>query len=118
MKRTVCVILLLALSSCASPTFQMTPEQVAGLSDDQLCNYRNNYRGETKMNAEIERRGLNCDRHYRECLKRGNQPGTEAMGFCVALLRENERLRYDPPYDDWNMFGGPHYRHAGPRFGY
>ncbi len=85
----------LLLTACASPTFQMSPEQVASLSDDQLCSYQNNYRDETKLLDEISHRKLNCDRFYRECLRQGNTPGTQAMGFCIATLRENERLQYE-----------------------
>ncbi len=96
---------MLLLAACASPTFQMSPEQIATLSDDQLCAYKNNYRNETKLELEIGRRQLNCNRFYRECLNRGNQPGTQAMAFCMDLVRENERLRYDPPYDQFGMWG-------------
>lgn len=87
------------VTACASPTFNMTPQQVAALSDDQLCAYDNSYRSETKMSAEIARRGLNCDRYYRECLRRGNQPNTEAMAFCQDILRQNERMRYEAGFD-------------------
>ena len=52
--------------------------------------------------AEVARRGLNCNRYHRACLRRGNQPGTQAMDFCMDLLRENERLRYE---DDFDVFG-------------
>lgn len=100
------------LAACASPTFQMTPAQVSSLSDDQLCKYQNGYRAETKLEAEIARRGLNCNRFHHECLARGNQPGTQAMAFCMDLLRENERLRYDPRYDHYDVFG---YHRYSPR---
>lgn len=83
----------------------MTDAQIQNLGDDQLCTYQNNYRSERRTEAEIARRGLNCDRHYRECLRRGNVPGTEAMGFCVAMLRENERLRAEPPYGHFDIWG-------------
>ena len=100
------------LAACASPTFQMTPTQVSSLSDEQLCQYKNGYRAETKLEAEVSRRGLNCNRFHRECLARGNQPGTQAMDFCMDLLRENERLRYDPRYDHYDVFG---YHRYSPR---
>lgn len=86
---------LMALVSCTSPTFEMTPAQIASLSDEQICKYDNSYRDETKLEAEIVKRKLNCDRFFRECLSQGNRPGTQAMNFCIATLRENERLRYD-----------------------
>lgn len=55
---------------------------------------------------EIARRGLNCDRFYRECLAQGNKPNTQAMNFCIDVLKENERLRYDPPaYNRFDIFG-------------
>ena len=95
MKRIFVVGLTVLLAACTSPTFQMPPEQIASLTDNQLCKYKNNYRDETKLENEISRRGINCDRFFRECLNQGNQPGTQAMGFCIATLRENERLRYD-----------------------
>lgn len=95
MKRLFLCLITLSLAACASPTFQMSPSQVASLSDDQLCKYKNNYRDETKLELEISKRKLNCDRFYRACLAQGNQPGTKAMDFCQDVLRENERLRYD-----------------------
>lgn len=95
MKKLLILSVALSLGACASPTFEMTPAQVASLSDDQLCKYENNYRDETKLDLEISRRNLNCDRFFRACLKQGNQPGTKAMSFCQDVLRENERLRYD-----------------------
>ena len=115
MKYPLLFILALTLTACASPTLQMTPAQVASLSDDQLCSYQNNYRDETKLLAEIQRRNVNCDRFFRKCLQQGNQPGSQAMGFCIATLRENERLRYDNdrPWDDgFGIYGGRSiYRH-------
>lgn len=92
-------LMVFLLAGCASPTFQMTPVQVSALSDDQLCSFKNNYRSETKAEAEIARRGLNCDRYYRECLRRGNQPNTEAMAFCQDILRQNERMCYEAGFD-------------------
>ncbi len=68
------------------------------------------------MDAEIARRGLNCDRFYRECLRRGNAPNSQAMDFCMDLARENERLRYDRRYHDtYDVFGygGSRYRGGG-----
>lgn len=96
--------MILALAGCASPAIHMSPAQIHALSDDQLCEFNNNYRSESRTRAEITRRNLNCNRHFRECLRRGNRPGTEAMDFCVDILRENERLRYDPP-DRFDIFG-------------
>jgi hypothetical protein len=97
--RKLAFISFLALSACASPAIHMSDQEVISLSDDQLCEYHNNYRSHSRTETEIARRGLNCDRFFRECLRRGNKPGTEPMEFCMDLLRENERLRYDPPYD-------------------
>ncbi len=88
--------LLVVLAGCASPTFQMAPEQIAALSDDELCRYDNNYRAEAKLEAEIAKRQINCDPFYRQCLKQGNQPGTQAMNFCIATLKENEALKQEP----------------------
>lgn len=93
------------LAGCASPAMNFTDAQVQALGDEQLCTYRNNYRSESRTEAEIARRGLNCDPFYRECLARGNKPGTEAMGFCVAMLRENQRLRDEPAYGHFDVFG-------------
>lgn len=101
---------VLALIGCASPTFTMTSEQVRALSDEQICTYKNNYRDETKLEAEIARRNLNCNRYYRECLARGNQPGTQSMDFCMDVLRENERLRYEANFGHYDRYGP---RHSG-----
>lgn len=104
--------LLLGLSACASPTFNMSDAQIRALSDDQLCSFHNNYRAEARAEAEIAARGLNCDRFYRECLARGNKPNTQAMDFCMDILRQNERLRYESDFDDFGYFG-----HRGLRSG-
>lgn len=95
-----------SLASCASPAMNMTDEQIAHLSDDSLCDMNNNYRSYSRVNNEILKRNINCDRHYRQCLAKGNQPNTKAMDFCMDLLRQNERLRYE------NEFG-----HVGVRSG-
>ena len=100
------------LTACASPALNLNNAQIRGLSDDQLCSYHNNYRSEARVDAEIAARGLVCDRFHRECLRRGNQPGTEAFSFCMDLLRENERLRYESDFDDFDRFG-----HRGIRSG-
>lgn len=104
-KKFLTMIFALALSACASPTFQMSPAQVASLADEQLCTYENNYRDEAKLTLEIARRGLNCDPYFRQCLARGHQAGTEAMGFCIDLLRENERLRREADFNRFDVFG-------------
>jgi len=104
------ILLVFGLSACASPAQNMNNAQIQGLNDDQLCHYSNNYRTEPRIKAEIARRGTNCDRYYRECLAKGNKPGTEAMAFCIDLLRENERMKYDEPaYGHFDMFGHSDY---------
>ena len=110
---------VVCLAACASPTFQMTPEQVRAIDDAQLCSFKNNYRAEAKLEAEVARRGLNCDRFHQECLRRGNKPGTEAMDFCMDILRQNERLRYEQNFDDFEQFGHRHSGfHTGVGFGF
>lgn len=107
MKHILGFFAIILLAACASPTMKMSDADIAAASDDQLCKYKNNYFEEDRLNAELRRRGLGdleCNRFYRECVGRGNQPGTPAMNFCMDLLRENERLRYDPPYDPF-IFG-------------
>ncbi|PZQ45686.1 MAG: hypothetical protein DI551_06665 [Micavibrio aeruginosavorus] len=94
---------LFGVVSCASPARNLIDAQIHDLSDDQLCVYHNNYRSEPRVEAEIAARGVNCDRFYRKCLSQGNQPGTQAMQFCIDTLRENERLRYEQ--DRWDDFG-------------
>lgn len=105
MKNIFFIFMVLTLSSCASPAIHMSDQDIIRLSDDQLCDFNNNYRSESRTRAEIARRGINCDRFYRECLRRGNEPNTQAMSFCMDLLRENERLRSDPPYAHFDVFG-------------
>lgn len=107
------VVLVLGLAACASPARNLIDAQIRDLSDDQLCSYQNNYRSEHRVDAEIAARGLNCNRHFRECLRRGNQPNTEQMNFCMDILRENERLRYESDFDDF----GRYHHHRGLRSG-
>lgn len=112
MKKFLPLLVLLILTACASPATNMTDAQVRALNDDQLCSFNNNYRAERRVTAEIEARKLNCDSFYRECLRRGNKPDTEAFSFCMDILRENERLRYESDFDDFDHFG-----HRGIRSG-
>lgn len=95
--------LSLALGGCTSPAVYLSDTDILSLTDDQLCDYNNNYRSESRTQAEIRRRDLNCNRYHRTCLKKGIQPNTEAMAFCEDMLRENERLRADPVYDHFGM---------------
>jgi hypothetical protein len=118
MKKLLAFLGLLVLAACASPTMKMSDQQIVSLSDDQLCSYKNNYREESRLNAELARRGLGgmeCNRFYRECLRRGNQPGTQPMFFCMDTLKENERLRDRMDrYDDRAfLYGYPGYYHSG-----
>lgn len=103
MRKLLILLFVLGLGACTSPALNMPDAQIRNLSDDQLCEMQNNYRSEWRVETEITGRGLNCDRHFRECLRRGNKPNTPAMDFCVDLVRENERLRYDEPA--WAHFG-------------
>jgi hypothetical protein len=112
MKRALILALVCIVVGCSSPAELMNDQQVRALSDDQLCDYKNSYRDEYRTDAEIARRGLNCDRYYRECVRRGNQPNTKAMDFCMDLLRENERLRYQEDFDVFG-YGGRHYHRNG-----
>src|SRR5687768_2498375 len=112
MKYLLTIMLALTMIGCSSPVELMNDQQVGALSDDQLCSYKNSYRDEYRTEAEIARRGLNCDRYYRECIRRGNQPQTQAMDFCMDLLRENERLRYEDDFDVFG-YGGRHYHRNG-----
>ncbi len=91
----LCVLGVLLLASCASPAMNMTDAEIAQLSDDKLCSLNNNYRSYSKVNNEILNRNINCDKYVRQCLAKGNVEGTQAMDFCVDLLRQNERLKYE-----------------------
>lgn len=109
MMKYIVLLLAIVLTACASPARNLIDAQIHDLSDDQLCSYHNNYRSEFRVEAELAARGTNCNRFFRECLRRGNQPGTQAMAFCMDILRENEHLRYDPPYDQFDVFGYSRY---------
>jgi len=100
------ILLVFGLFACASPARNLIDAQIHDLSDDQLCSYHNNYRSEPRIEAEIAKRGTNCDPYYRKCLAQGNQPGSKAMAFCIDILRQNERLKYDEPaYDHFDVWG-------------
>jgi hypothetical protein len=105
MKYAATIILLMIVTGCASPARNLIDAQIHDLSDDQLCHYQNNYRSEYRVDAEIRNRGVNCNRYFRECLAQGNEPGTDAMAFCIDILRQNERLRDEPAYDRFDVFG-------------
>lgn len=119
-KAVLSIAAVLLVVACASPTMKMSDQQIVSLSDDQLCSYKRNYREEPRLNEELARRGLGgmeCNPHYRECLRRGNQPGTEALNFCMDVLHDNARLRREMDWYDNRafMYGGygGRYRHGG-----
>lgn len=111
MKAFVTFAVVLILAGCASPTLTMTDQEISALNDSQLCNYQNNYGPDVRRDQEVARRGLICDPYVRQCMARGNQPGTPQMDFCVDLLQENQRLRYQY-YDDpfWASVHHPYER--------
>jgi len=125
MRKILSIAIVLFVAACASPTMKMSDQEIANLSDDQLCSYKNTYREEPRLNNELARRGLqddmSCNRFFRECLRRGNKPGTQAMDFCMDLVRENERLRYDPRWGSGIGYGHGPYRsgvYSGVGFGF
>ena len=113
MKALLSLAAVLVLAGCASPTLKMTDQEIVNLSNDQLCNYKNNYGPDDRRDAEIARRGLICDRYVRQCMAQGNKPGTPQMDYCVHLLRENERLRYEAYDNDFYFMHGLHHRQSG-----
>ncbi len=118
MNRFIAFFAVLLLAACASPALKMTPQEIQSLSDERLCSIHNGYDREPRVEAEVNRRRLICDPYVRECLARGNQPGTEAMGFCVATLRENARLRAERAHDDFYFMNGYHHHyHRGSGVG-
>lgn len=117
MTRFIAIAAVLFLAACASPALKMTPQEISALPDNRLCSIHNNYNREPRVEAEVNRRNLVCDPYARECLARGNTPGTEAMGFCVATLRENERLRYEASRDDFYFMNSVHRHHRGSGIG-
>ena len=117
MNRLIAIAAVLVLAACASPALKMTTQEIQSLSDDRLCSIHNGYNREPRVEAEVNRRRVICDPYARECIARGNQPGTEAMGFCVATLRENARLRYEASRDDFYFMHGVHHHHRGSGVG-
>ncbi len=109
------VLGVLVLASCASPAMNMTDDQIAQLSDDSVCDMKNNYRSYSKINDEVLRRNINCDPHFRKCLAKGNKPGTDAMQFCMDLLDQNERLRYENDFGHVGVHSGVY---TGVGFGF
>ena len=56
MKRALAIAACLLVAACASPTMKMSDQQIFSLSDDQLCSYKNNYRDEPRLEAELAER--------------------------------------------------------------
>jgi len=80
---------VLGLAACASPAAQMTPEQISSLSNQQLCNLKNNYLWDQNTEVEIGRRNLNCDPVYNECVQRGAESGPE-LSLCMNQIRDKQ----------------------------
>lgn len=93
MKKILSILCLLLLTACVSPASDMTSEQVAKLSNSQLCHLRNSYPWEAKTETEIGRRGINCDPLYLECKYQGFEDNTPEMRFCINSLEEQYALQ-------------------------
>lgn len=87
MQIAVPLVSLLLLTACASPVRGMAPQQVAELSDYQLCRLSVGYRYEPNTEGEIARRGLVCTSETVQCMSQGINPENPAMGFCVVAAR-------------------------------
>jgi hypothetical protein len=92
MKKYLLFLLVLTLSACASPAANMSSQQVASLSDQQLCNLQWNYPYEAKTEVEIGRRNLNCDPAYLECKSSGLKDGSPSLSHCIKTVQERNVL--------------------------
>lgn len=92
MKKISILLSVLILSACASPSETMTQEQVSMLSDLQLCEYRNNYSTNNKLEIEIGRRNLDCSKESVYCLKRGHKKDDPDFNTCRNTSRTMDNL--------------------------
>jgi hypothetical protein len=78
--------ILLPLLGCKT----FTPEQIAAMSDDDLCNIRDRkfYNYQTSLDAEIRDRKLDCNPNHRACISYGHQFGTTDYADCRMKLRQ------------------------------
>lgn len=92
-KNYLLIFAVLSLTACVSPAAQMTPEQLSTLSNQQLCNLKNNYLWDQNTEIEVGRRNLNCDPIYNECLLRGAEPNGAEMALCMNQIREQQAMQ-------------------------
>ncbi len=82
---------LLVLSACASP---LTDQEISGLSNEQLCTVsRSN--PDPRLDAEIKRKGLDCDPATLNCKAQGLKKNTKEFSSCVVIQR---RKSSDPAF--------------------
>ena len=94
MKSSIFALLgFLLLSGCTSPLANMSHDQVAQLSDDQICSFYRSYSFEEKTALEVGKRRLNCDPNVRACMANGYKDGTAEMALCVNNRIEKAQLQ-------------------------
>lgn len=92
MKKLVPLVPILFLSGCVSPAAQMSPDQLASLTNQQLCELTWAYPYEVKTQVEIGQRGINCDPAHIECSNMGLQDGTPGFANCLGVVNERNEL--------------------------
>lgn len=90
---TILTTTAIAFLGACHPISSMKPEEVAQLSDDQICDYENRISNNEFVVLEIGKRNLNCDPFHRACLAKGLKPKTSAINICTDQLKENDRLQ-------------------------
>jgi hypothetical protein len=96
MKKTTAIFITTMLAGCAQPqVIHYSTDQIAQLSNAQLCEIKNNYNPSAYIEAEVGRRNLICDPIINECLGRGNRLSTPAMALCIKEIKENFALKQE-----------------------
>lgn len=96
MKKTTALFVTTLLAGCAQPqVVHYSTEQIAQLSNAQLCELKNHYNPNANIEVEVGRRNLICDPIINECLGRGNKLGTPAMSLCIKEIKENIALKQE-----------------------
>lgn len=94
MKKTTTILITAMLGGCAPQVVHYSTDQIAQLSNAQLCELKN-YNHNAYIEAEVGRRNLICDPIINECLGRGNRLSTPAMSLCIKEIKENLALKQE-----------------------
>jgi hypothetical protein len=89
MRTAITFVFLLMLAACKPP---MTDEQIAAMSNDELCAAVQGHPEDIRLVTFMGGRNLQCHPTQITCKKAGFKAGSKKFSDCVSILMQSEAL--------------------------